>query len=117
MEENLSHMLLCQDQNPNFLHVYRITTSENTSCLPPFLNPHLNVPFIFPFLCRLSFPLCEMHFSMLFKDSVNVTYLLMINRMPIVRANLQSDESQNVKQENKRFHLIPAYHSILATIN
>ena len=74
MEENLSHELLRQDPNPNFLHVYRISTSENTSCLPPFLNPWLNVPFIFPFLCCLSFPLCEMYFSMLFMDSIKVTY-------------------------------------------
>ena len=74
MEENLSHELLRQDPNPNFLHVYRISTSENTSCLPPFLNPWLIVPFIFPFLCCLSFPLCEMYFSMLFMDSIKVTY-------------------------------------------
>lgn len=95
MEENLSHELLRQDPNPNFLHVYRITTSENTPYLPPFLNPQLSVPFIFPFLCCLSFPLCEMYFSMLFMNSINVTYLLMINLMSIVTANLQSDESQN----------------------
>lgn len=53
MEENLSHELLRQDPNPNFLHVYGITTSENTSYLPPFLNPQLNVPFMFPFLSSL----------------------------------------------------------------
>ena len=85
MEENLSHELLRQDLNPNFLHVYRITTSENTSCLPPFLNPWLNVPFIFPFLCFLSFPLCEMYFSMLFMDSINVTYFSSVQSLSCVR--------------------------------
>ena len=95
MEENLSHELLRQDPNPNLLHVYGITTSENTSYLPPFLNPQLNVPFIFPFLCCLSFPLCERSFSMLFMNSINVTDLLVINLMSIVMANLQSDENQN----------------------
>ena len=85
MEENLSHELLRQDPNPNFLHVYRITTSENTSCLPPFLNPRLNVPFIFPFPCCLSFPLCEMYFSMLFMDSINVTYFSSVQSLSHVR--------------------------------
>lgn len=64
MEENLSHEFLRQYPNPYFLHVYRITISENTSCLSPFLNPQLTVPFIFPFY--LAFPFLSMKYLLPF---------------------------------------------------
>lgn len=81
MEENVSHEIIASVPNPYFPHVYRITTSETTSCLSPFLYPQLIVPFICPFFKKigLSFPLCEMCSPVLFIDSIKVTCLLTTN--------------------------------------
>lgn len=88
MEENLSHEAVASiPKYPNFLHVCRIAISQNTSCLSPFLNPQLLIPFILPFSFVLSFPLCEIWSSALFIISSKVACLLTNHQIPIVATN------------------------------